>query len=223
MINVKHYVPEVPSELIERISIHSAATIHEAMGRRGAMDARIKPIARGMHMCGRAITVRCHPSDNLMLIKAISMGRKGDVIVCDLGENINCGPFGEVLAVECIAKGIAGLVTTSSIRDSREIIGRGFPVFSSGLSVCGTAKSTLGTINHTISCAGVIVHPGDIVLGDDDGVVVVPREEAEQIAVAADKRIVKEAEVIRQLEQGKSLFDLYGYQSVMDRLNCIEE
>lgn len=222
-MNIKKTIPEVDDVLIQNFSRHSAATVHEAMGRRGAMDAAIKPIAKGMKLCGRAVTVRCHPSDNLMLIKAISMGKKGDVIVCDLGTNVNCGPFGEVLAVECISKGLAGLVTTSSVRDSVDIVKRGFPVFSSGLSVRGTAKATLGTINESISCGDVIVRPGDIILGDDDGVVVIPLEEAEAVLYEADKRVEKEALVMERLEQGESLFDIYGYQKVFDSLGCTEE
>lgn len=223
MIHVIKRIPDVKKDIFEALLAHSTATVHEAMGRRGAMNAEIKPISKGMKMCGRAITVRCHAADNLMLIKAISMAKPNDVVVCDMGRLLNEGPFGEVLAVECIARSMAGLVVTSSIRDSADIIKHGFPVFSAGLSVCGTAKATLGTINHPISCGDEIVNPGDIVLGDDDGVVVIPNSEAEDVISKANERVFKEADVMKRIRNGESLFNIYGYQKVFDALGCLEE
>ena len=223
MIHIIKKTPIVSGEVLKAFSEQSSATVHEAMGRRGAMNASIKPISRGMKTCGRALTVRCHAADNIMLIKAICMAKPGDVIVADMGRILNAGPFGEVLAVECVTKKIAGLVVTGSVRDSREITELGFPVFSAGLSVCGTAKATLGTINHPISCGDEIVHPGDIILGDDDGVVVIPHAEAESVLAASRARVEKEKNVMQRLRSGESLFDIYGYQKVLDSLGCVEE
>lgn len=223
MLNIKRNVPSCDSMLLEEFKLQSAATVHEAMGRRGALDPVIKPIVRSMRMCGQALTVRCHTGDNLMLIKAVSMARPGDVIVADMGAAEDSGPFGEVLAVECVTRGIAGLVLSCAVRDSREIEKLGFPVFSNGLCVKGTAKATLGVINHPINCGGQIVTPGDIVLGDADGVVVVPLEEAENILKAAKERVEKEERVMKRIRAGESLFDIYGYQNVLNKLNCMEE
>lgn len=223
MVNVIKTIPRCGDELLARYQGQASATVHEAMGRRNAMDPAIKPLDRSMRLAGRALTVRCHTGDNLMLIKAISMAQKGDVIVADMGNAVANGPFGEVLAVECVTKGLAGLIVNCAVRDSQEIIQLGFPVFSAQICISGTAKATLGTINHPISCGGVIVNPGDVIVADADGVVIVPLDEAEDVLNAANARTAKEAEVMKRLRAGESLFDIYGYQKVFDSLNCTEE
>lgn len=223
MTHIRRDVPRCDSALLRAYEGQAAATVHEAMGRRGALDPAIKPLAADMTVCGRALTVRCHTGDNLMLVKAVSMAGPGDVIVADMGSAVASGPFGEVLAVECMARGAAGLVVSCTVRDSREIIRMGFPVFSAGLCVRGTAKATLGTINHPICIGGEIVRPGDLIVGDADGVVVVPLEEAPDILRLAEERTAKEAAVMDRLRAGESLFDIYGYQRVFDSLHCVEE
>jgi 4-hydroxy-4-methyl-2-oxoglutarate aldolase len=222
MTHIKKHIPTLSEALRNAYLNQSSATVHEAMGRRGAMDMSIKPLVRGMKVCGRAITVQCHPGDNIMLIKAVSMGGQGDVIVCNM-ERQNEGPFGEVLAAECVTRGIVGLVTTSAVRDGDAIVKLNFPVFSAGLCIAGTAKATLGTINHTISCGGVLISPGDIILGDSDGVVIVPLAEAEDILEKAEAREKNEAAIMQRLYNGESLFTIYGYQKVFDALGCVEE
>ena len=223
MVNVVKTIPRCSNELLARYQDQASATVHEAMGRRNAMAPEIKPIERAMRFAGRALTVRCHTGDNLMLIKAISMARKGDVIVADMGNAVANGPFGEVLAVECVTKGLAGLILNCAVRDSQEIIRLGLPVFSAQICISGTAKATLGTINHPVSCGGVIVNPGDVVVADADGVVVVPLDEAEDVLNAANSRTAKEAEVMKRLYAGESLFDIYEYQKILDSLHCTEE
>jgi 4-hydroxy-4-methyl-2-oxoglutarate aldolase len=215
--------PLIGDELLCKLAGQDVATVHEVMGKRGAMTHEIKPLEPTMKMCGRALTVKCHPGDNIMLIKAISLAKRGDVIVADMGPVIDNGPFGEVLAVECIAKGVAGLVVTCSIRDSAAIARMNFPVFSSGISVFGTSKASKGTVNHTVVCGGVIVNPGDVVLGNRDGVVVIPYGEAEKTLLAADRRRELEAGIIDRLKKGESLFDINGYQKVFDALGITEE
>lgn len=223
LTHIRRDVPRCDPALLRAYEGQAAATVHEAMGRRGALDPAIKPLAADMTVCGRALTVRCHTGDNLMLVKAVSMAGPGDVIVADMGSAVASGPFGEVLAVECMARGVAGLVVSCTVRDSREIIRMGFPVFSAGLCVRGTAKATLGTINHPICIGGEIVRPGDLIVGDADGVVVVPLEEAPDILRLAEERTAKEAAVMDRLRAGESLFDIYGYQRVFDSLHCVEE
>ncbi|RLL13774.1 4-carboxy-4-hydroxy-2-oxoadipate aldolase/oxaloacetate decarboxylase [Anaerotruncus massiliensis (ex Liu et al. 2021)] len=223
LTHIRRDVPRCDPALLRAYEGQAAATVHEAMGRRGALDPAIKPLAADMTVCGRALTVRCHTGDNLMLVKAVSMAGPGDVIVADMGSAVASGPFGEVLAVECMARGVAGLVVSCTVRDSREIIRMGFPVFSAGLCVRGTAKATLGTINHPICIGGEIVRPGDLIVGDADGVVVVPLEEAPDILRLAEERTAKEAVVMDRLRAGESLFDIYGYQRVFDSLHCVEE
>ena len=223
LTHIRRDVPRCDPALLRAYEGQAAATVHEAMGRRGALDPAIKPLAADMTVCGRALTVRCHTGDNLMLVKAVSMAGPGDVIVADMGSAVASGPFGEVLAVVCMARGVAGLVVSCTVRDSREIIRMGFPVFSAGLCVRGTAKATLGTINHPICIGGEIVRPGDLIVGDADGVVVVPLEEAPDILRLAEERTAKEAAVMDRLRAGESLFDIYGYQRVFDSLHCVEE
>lgn len=214
---------ELPEDILMRFQSQDVATVHEAMGRRGAMGHEIKPVDRSMRTCGRALTVHCQAGDNLMLIKAVQMAHAGDVIVADMGAIVNNGPFGEVLAVECIRKQVAGLVVSCSVRDSQALIRRGFPVFSAGLSVFGTVKSSKGQINHPVVVGGVVVRPGDLILGDADGVVAIPWEDAAEVLCAADKRCEKESVIMKRLEQGESLFDIYGYQRVFDALGVTEE
>ena len=223
MINIRKHAPAIDEKVLASLMAQPAATVHEAMGRRGALDPAIKPICRSMKTCGQALTVSCHTGDNLMLIKAISMARPGDVIIADMGAAKDSGPFGEVLAVECVTKGLAGLVVSCAVRDSLEIEKLGFPVFSNGLCIKGTAKATLGTINHPICCGGQIVYPGDVVIGDADGVVIVPQSEASEVQKLAEERTAKEEKVMSRLRSGESLFDIYGYQKVMETLNCSEE
>jgi len=223
MLNILKTIPASDEELVKQLSQCSVATVHEALGQIGALDGSIKPLDRNMKLCGRAITVKCHERDNIMLIKAISMVKKGDVVIADMGTCINEGPFGEVLAVDALAHGMAGLVVNCSVRDSEAVIRRGLPVFAAGLSVRGTSKATLGTINHPISIGGITVYPGDYVLGDADGVVVVPHDRIKEAIEKSRAREEKETKVMQRLQAGECLFDIYEYQKVFDRLGCKEE
>ena len=120
-------------------------------------------------------------------------------------------------------KGLAGFLTTGSVRDSAEIIAMGFPVFSCSISIVGTVKESIGLINHTISACDVIVNPGDIILGDDDGVVVIPLERGQEILEKSDARVAKENETLEAIRAGGSIFDIYGYDAVLKRQGCVEE
>lgn len=215
--------PEADHELMNKLARCAVATVHEALGQIGALDRSIQAIAPGMRLCGRALTVRCHLADNLMLIKAISMAGPDDVLVVDPGDHGEAGPFGEVLAVDCVVHGVAGLVTSGSVRDSAAIARRGFPVFASGTNVRGTGKANLGEINHPVCVGGIIVSPGDYVLADADGVVVVPHDRIAEAVEKSDAREAKERTVMERLEAGEHLFDIYGYQATLDQLGCTEE
>ncbi len=209
-------------ELVRKLGKHGSATVHEAMGRIGAMRSSIKPLAKGMKICGPAFTVSAPPGDNVTILKAIHEAKKGDVIVVDFSRITDSGPFGELTAVECQTKGLGGFVTTGSVRDSKEIIGMGFPVFSSALSIVGTVKESVGRINHPISAGDVVVNPGDIILGDDDGIVVIPLAMGEEALAASDAREAKESAVKEKLRAGGSIFEIYGYQKVLDRQGWTE-
>lgn len=223
MIHIMHNVKRLSAEIINAYRNESSATIHEAMGRRGAINSTIHQLAPGMKVVGNALTVRCHSADNIMLIKAINMAQPGDVIVADMGGAPMAGPFGEVAATECVVKKVAGLVLNSCIRDTKEVVELGFPVFCVGKGISGTAKATLGTINHPIAFGDQIICPGDLILGDADGLVVVAHDEVDEVLKLSQQRTKKEAKVMEKLRNGESLFDLYGYQEVLDRLGCIEE
>lgn len=209
--------------IVEALRRFGTATVHEALGRIGAMHHSIKPIARGMRICGPAITAQATPGDNLMVIKAVKEARKGDVVAVDFARITDSGPFGELIAMECQVKGLAGFLTTGSVRDSAEIIAMGFPVFSSALSICGTVKETVGRINYPTPIGGVVVNPGDIILGDDDGVMVVPLDRAEEAVEKSAAREAKENGVKERLRAGESIFDIYGYQKILDRNGWVEQ
>lgn len=223
MTHIIKTIPRPDAKLIEGFLHHGSATVHESMGRFGAMKHTIKPLARGMKICGPAFTVKIQAGDNVMLLKALHDAKPGDVIVVDAGRCEEAGPFGELMATECKVKGLGGLVTTGSVRDTAEIIDIGFPVFSSAISIVGTVKESLGLINHPISAGDVIVNPGDLILGDDDGVVVIPLAQAEEILRKSDLRVAKEAKTLERIRAGESIFDIYGYHTVLERQGCVEE
>lgn len=216
-------IPRPPADIVEKLRKHGSATVHEALGRIGAMHSSVKPLAKGMRICGPAFTVRSPAGDNVTILKAIKEAKKGDVIVVNNGRVLDSGPFGELTAIECRTKGLGGFITMGSVRDSAEIIAMGFPVFSAGLSIFGTVKESIGVINHPIAAGDVIVNPGDIVIGDDDGVMVVPLERAAEAAELSDARQAKEAAVMERLRAGESIFDIYGYRKVLERNGWIEE
>ena len=216
-------IPRPDGKLVDLYAEMSPATVHEAMGRRGAMTAAIKPIYSGMRVWGPAVTVCCPVGDNIMLLKSIDVARAGDVIVVDMGDTAESDGWGELTSLAARVKGIKGLVTNCGVRDGLAIRDMGFPVFARGLCLKGTVKESLGTINHPISCGGVTVFPGDMIVGDDDGVVVVPQAELEEIAVKSREREEKEAKVQELLRQGKSLLELNRFDEVLVRKGCIEE
>ncbi|WP_313193947.1 4-carboxy-4-hydroxy-2-oxoadipate aldolase/oxaloacetate decarboxylase [Shinella zoogloeoides] len=209
-------VPVRPSAAeVEALARFSPATIHEAQGRRGALSSRIKPVDYRMKLCGPAFTVRCAPRDNIMLQLAINYAQPGDIIVISGGEYEEAGSFGDVLANACLAKGIGGLVTDSGVRDSLQLRELGFPVFSLSVCIKGTVKETLTSTNDPIVVGGELIHPGDIIVGDADGLVVVRREEALEVAALSQAREDAEAEYIAAYKAGKSVIEVSKLEAVL--------
>ncbi len=220
MAHIVRFFERPDSGLVAGIGKFPPATLHEAQGRLGALDSRIKPIYPGMRACGPALTASCHAADNIMLIAAISLARRGDVLVVSAGDRPEQGGFGEVLATACLAKGIVGLVTDAGVRDGAAIRERGFSAFCYGLCVKGTVKETLGTVNQPIVLGGVLIRPGDIVSADDDGVVVVPRERIEEVTRLSAQREEKEARIMKALADGGDVLELTGIGKVLEAKGC---
>jgi 4-hydroxy-4-methyl-2-oxoglutarate aldolase len=220
MAHITTTVDRPSRELVKSIQPYAPATLHEAQGRLGALSSHIKPIYPGMRACGTAFTVQCHPGDNLMLITAISLAQPGDVLVVSASGHAEQGGFGEVLTTACMARGIVALVTDGSVRDGAAIHKLGFSVFSAGLCIKGTVKETLGTINQPIVLGGQLINPGDIVSGDDDGVVVVRKADIATVVKASAEREAHEAIVMEKLRNGANMLDLSGLETVLKARNC---
>lgn len=194
--------------LVGRLAHYSSATIHEAQGRLGALSSAIKPVDNAMSLCGPAFTVRCAPRDNLMLQVAIAYAQPGDVIVVSAGEYAEAGSFGDVLANACQAKGIAGLVTDTGVRDTAELRRLGFPVFSYSVCVKGTVKETIGPLAEPVLIGGELVRPGDVIRADADGVVVVRREDLADAIRLSREREEAEARYIAAYRAGRDVIDV---------------
>jgi len=210
-------IQRAPREMIEAFATLAAATVYESNQQSGAMDHTIKPNVWGQRMCGSAVTVRCFPADNLMLHTAIAIAQPGDVIVAEVGGLLDAGYWGEITTVAAQARGVAGLVIAGGTRDHEAIAQRGFPVWSAAICMRATVKKNLGWVNHPVCVGGVEVHPGDLVLGDDDGVVVVPQARLTDVLVRAQAKEASEAEVMRRLQEGELTLDILGFrQSLTD-------
>ncbi len=191
--------------------------ISDACGGRGVMDHEVLPLDRHMTLCGKARTVLCAPGDNLAIHRAVLSSEPGDVLVINCGGYSYAGVFGEMLALNCRARGIKGVVIDGTCRDKNELIEMGFPVFARGTSPKGTTKSVVGAINESIFCGGVTVQAGDVIVGDCDGVIVIPKEEAETILIAARKKKQREDEMRPLLIGGASVAELLGLIDKFER------
>jgi 4-hydroxy-4-methyl-2-oxoglutarate aldolase len=215
MIHIKQ-MPERPSrEAVAAIAKFSPATLHEAQGRRGALSSRLKPVDYRMRLCGPAFTVKCAPRDNIMLQLAINYAQPGDIVVVSAGEYEEAGSFGDVLANACLAKGIGGLVTDTGVRDTLQLRDLGFPVFSLSVCIKGTVKETLGAVNDPITIGDELVFPGDIIVGDADGLVVVRKDEALAVVELAQAREDAEAGYIAAYKAGKSVIEVSNLEPVL--------
>jgi 4-hydroxy-4-methyl-2-oxoglutarate aldolase len=190
----------------------SSATLHEAAGRIGALSSAIKPIAPGMRISGPAYPLQLDPGDNLGLHAAIYAAPSGSVLVIDAFDYLEAGPFGEIMATAAQARGLTGLLTTGSVRDRDAIAALGFAVFAKGLSIKGTAKNCPPRVGQPVVIDGIVINPHDMLLGDSDGVVVIPAMQAEQVLVAAIAREAKEADIMRRIRQGERTLDIYNFK-----------
>lgn len=180
-------------------------------GLEGAMAANMMPLHYKMKVAGPAMTVECQPGDNLTIHKAIAIAEPGSVLVITCKGYTDRGVFGELFATSCVARGIAGVVIDGACRDKEDLIDMNFPVYSLGVNPNGTRKEVCGAINETITCAGVLVRPGDIIVGDADGVVVIPKEKAAEVLEKSKAKKAKEAELKPLLAAGKTTVELLGF------------
>jgi 4-hydroxy-4-methyl-2-oxoglutarate aldolase len=202
----------------DALGVHGVATVHEAMGRTGLVGPGIRPIQDGVRIAGTAVTVLSHPGDNLMIHAAIEQCRAGDVLVVTTTSPSVDGAFGELFATALHARGVRGLVTTTGVRDVAELRSLGFPVWSAAVFAQGTVKATPGSVNVPITVGGVTVAPGDVVVADDDGVLRVPRLQADQALAAADARLAKEEADRAAYRGGELSLDRKGLRPLLSEL-----
>lgn len=194
------------------------ATVHEAQRRTGLMRPYMRPLYLDARLAGPAVTVSCHPGDNLMIHAAVEVCRPGDVLVVAPISESSDGMFGELLGESCRAHGIAGVVVDAGIRDSAELTAMRFPIWSKTISAQGTVKSSAGSVNIDVVCAGAAVHPGDVIVCDADGVAVVPRRIATEVARLGDERRAKEEKSRERLRSGELGLDMYGLRAKLAEL-----
>ena len=211
--NIQRAAPEA----VERLSRFGVATVHEAMGRLGLMKPAIRPVWSGAAACGPAVTVLLQPGDNWMLHVAAELIRPGDVVVAACTADSTDGFFGDLLATSYRARGAKGLVIDGGVRDAKDLTAMGFPVFSRAIHAKGCARATLGSVNVPVVCAGAFVNPGDVVIADDDGVVVVPAASAMAVAEAAEARSANEDAKRERFAAGELGLDMYSLREPLAR------
>jgi 4-hydroxy-4-methyl-2-oxoglutarate aldolase len=204
---------------VDGLAAYGTATVHEAIGRRGFAGPGIRPIQQGTRLAGTAVTVSCHPGDNLMIHAAVEVCQDGDVLLVTHTAPSTHGVFGELLASSLMARGVRALVTDAGVRDTAELRALGFAVWSQHVSCQGTVKASPGSVNVPVVLgAQVVVSPGDVVCGDDDGVVVVPRDEAAWAVERSRERAAREDGTRARLAEGDLGVDIYGLRATLEAL-----
>jgi 4-hydroxy-4-methyl-2-oxoglutarate aldolase len=206
------------AEVIRTLGQHGVATVHEAQARSGLMRPYMRPIYPTARAAGSAITVLCAPGDNLMIHAAIEVCKPGDILVVTTTSESTDGMFGELLAVSARAHGVVGLIIDAGVRDVADLTKMEFPVWSKAVSAQGTVKATAGSVNVPIVAAGALVTPGDVVVADVDGVVIVPRERAPDVVRLGEERLVREEKSRQRLRSGELGLDFYGLRAKLTEL-----
>lgn len=208
----------ISQEQIEVLKKLGSATIHEAQGQTGAIDSSLKPIDPTVRLCGPALTVDCRPDDNLAIHYALTKAKPGDVLVVDAKGFLEAGPWGDLLTLASQKLGIVGLVMNGAVRDADSIIEMGFPTFARGLSIKGTNKCQPGKVNVPIVIGNVQIQPGDIIVGDRDGLVVVEQYRVAEVISLSRAREDKEDGIRHGIEAGVSTVELLGLEATLEKL-----
>jgi len=211
-------VPRPSPADLDALAPFGVATVHEALGRTGYLGPTLRPIQTGARIAGAAVTALCWPGDNLMIHAAIEQCTPGDVLVVTTTSSCTDGLFGELFATALQYRGVRGVITTTGVRDTAELRELGFPAWSAAVSAQGTVKATAGAVNVPITVGGQLVRPGDAVLADDDGVMVVARSSVPEALKAAQARVEKEEAARAAFRSGELGLDRYGMRPLLDKL-----
>lgn len=210
--------PRADVEKVAKLGEYGVATVHEALGRTGFLGPRLRPVHLGSRIGGTAVTVLCWPGDNLMIHAAVEQCHPGDVLVVTTTSPCSDGLFGELFATALQIRGVRGLVTSTGVRDVADLHAMGFPVWSTAVSAQGTVKATPGSVNVPITVGGQLIRPGDAIIADDDGVMVVPRRDIDQALDAAQARVDKEEASREAFRDGELGLDRYGLRAKLAEL-----
>jgi 4-hydroxy-4-methyl-2-oxoglutarate aldolase len=214
-------IDRTDAHVVKRLGALGASTVHEAYGRAGLMKPYLRPVWAGGEAAGSAVTVLVHPGDNWMIHVAVEQCRPGDILVVGCSADNTDGMFGDLLATSLKARGVVGLVIDAGVRDVKSLREMGFPVWSKAISAKGTVKATLGAVNVPVVCAGINVEPGDAVIADDDGVVVVRRKDAAEVAAKGEKRQADEEGKRKLLATGRLGLDMYNMREPLAKAGLI--
>jgi 4-hydroxy-4-methyl-2-oxoglutarate aldolase len=210
-------IPRPERALVDGLARAGVATVHEAQHRTGLLTDDFRPVVEGRSVCGPAVTVVCHPGDNLMLHTAIELLQPGDVLVVSTLSTTRCGMVGDLIATALKHRGTVALILEACVRDVAVLREMGFPIWSKGVSAAGAIKQAAGWVNVPITCGGAVIQPGDLVVADDDGVVIVPHGEAAQVLTAANARMDREEQIRARIARGELSLDYNNLRAVLQK------